>query len=72
MKKLVPCPNHQYQKILMAYDPDRSRYWVHCSDRQCNRWVQVDINEKGGVTTTLMPKNYHFDFEKVPSLVCGV
>ena len=70
-KVKVLCPNHAYGKILMAYDSDKPRFWVHCSDRKCSRWVQVDINGQGGVTTTLMPKDYHFDFEKVASLVCG-
>jgi len=72
LKKKVLCPNHEYNKILMAYDPDRRRMWVHCSDKTCNRWVQVDINGSGGVTTTIMPKGYHFDFEETPTLVYGV
>ena len=72
MKKKVFCPEHGGGKILMAFDPDRNRFWVFCSYPDCRRWVQVDINSKGGVTTTLMPKDYHFDFEKTPALVCGV
>jgi len=70
MKKKVLCPNHNYEKILMAYEPDIKRFWIHCSDRKCSRWVQVDINELGGVNTKLMPQSYHFDFEKMPTLAC--
>jgi len=69
MKVKVLCPNHGYGKILMAFETDRKRYWVYCDDHRCKRWVQVDINDNGGITTTLMPKNYHFDFEKQPILV---
>jgi hypothetical protein len=72
LKKKVLCPNHVYEKILLAYDPDRRRIWVHCSDRNCSRWVQVDINNWDGVVATMMPKGYHFDFEKTPTLVHGV
>ena len=61
-----------YNKILMAYEPGKNRYWVHCGDMKCNRWVQVDFNRGGGVTTTLMPKDYHFDFDSVATVVEGV
>ena len=56
----------------MAYEPGLKRFWIHCGDRSCNRWVQVDINDLGGVNTTLMPRNHHFDFEAVPTLVKGI
>ena len=69
MKIKVVCPNHNYSKILMAFEPDKPRYWVHCSDRICNRWIQVDINEVGGVTTKVMPEDYHFDFTSVATVV---
>ena len=75
MKNKILCPNHSYDKILIAYDTDKflgpCRFWVHCGDKKCSRWVQVDINAQGGVITTLMPENYHFDFVAQPSLVEG-
>lgn len=90
MKYKVHCPNHEYNKILFAYDSEISRFWIHCEHRDrhkkiledgteetvyskpCNRWTQVDINEQGGIKATLMPRDYHLDFEAKPTLVEGV
>ena len=69
MTHKVLCPNHRYDKILMTYDPGLRRFWIHCGDRKCNRWIQVDINKLGGVNTTLMPEGHQFDFETMPTLV---
>lgn len=60
----------------MAYETDLQhgphRSWIFCGgDSGCNRWIQVDINATGGIDTTLMPKDYHFDFERVATLVKG-
>jgi len=71
MKNKILCPNHNYHKILMAYETGCRRFWIHCGDRKCNRWIQVDVNDSGGATTTMMPVGYHFDFEIKPTLVKG-
>lgn len=68
----ILCPNHRYEKILMAYEPELRRFWVNCRGYKCKRWIQIDINNVGGVNTTLMPKGYLFDFETMPTLVKGI
>lgn len=60
----------------MAYETvlqnGQDRFWVFCGGESgCNRWIQVDINKDGGVDTTIMDRNYHFDFEKIATLVKG-
>jgi len=72
MKVRINCPNHQYPKILIAYDPHQKRFWVHCGDRKCNRWVQVDINKNGGITAKLLPITQHFNFDSVAVVSEGV
>ena len=84
MKKKIVCPNDDshkgYDKIILAYeesDKPPEKIWVFCIDNRgrafagekCNRWIQIEFNEKGGVTTKMMPKGYHFDFEKTPTLI---
>ena len=56
----------------MAYEPELRRFWVNCRGYKCGRWIQIDINNVGGVDTKIMPKGYHFDFETMPTLVKGI
>lgn len=52
------------------FEPVPQRSWIFCGgEKGCNRWIQVDINKLGGVKTISMPRNYHFDFEFMPTLV---
>lgn len=75
MKNIIFCPNHpnHVKNILIAYDTEVNklplRFWAHCGDRNCRRWVQIDVNIKGGITTVLMPKGYHFHFDPQPVLL---
>lgn len=47
----------------------KKRFWVQCCDRYCRKLVQVDINDNGGVTTRIMPKNYHLNLSKIATVV---
>lgn len=75
MKNVIFCPNHpkHVKNILIAYDTEvikpPLRFWAHCGDRNCRRWVQIDINVKGGATATLMSKGHHFHFDPQPVLL---
>ncbi len=77
MKRKIICPNDTahikrgYEKILMAYEEETApdgRLWIHCDDRVCNTWYQIDFHNSSPILTP-MPKNYHFDFIKTPTLV---
>lgn len=69
LKKIV-CPNKKihdgYDTILMIYSD--KKFWIHCGDRKCSHWVEIQINKKGGVKVQLMPKTVKFDVEKMPTL----
>ena len=73
MKNTVLCPNpvnhKDRDKILMAFDLENKRFWVHCF--LCRRWVEININDSGGVTTTPVPSDWHFNFKQVASIVKG-
>lgn len=75
MKVRINCPNHLsndgnvHNKMLMAFDMFKKRFWVQCCDRYCRKLVQVDINDNGGVTTRIMPKNYHLNLSKIATVV---
>lgn len=73
MKVKVLCPNstkhNDHDKILMVYDSSvrtKQRFWVPCAG--CRKWIQIDVNELGGVNTKIIPKNKHFQLELVPSI----
>ena len=77
-KLKVCCPNkaHQskrngkvYDKLLFAFEADRRRLWLYCNDNKCKRWIRADITETNGIVTKIMPKNYHLDLERMPTLV---
>jgi len=76
MKEKIVCPNDDshkgYEKILLAYEETNkppARIWVHCDDMKCKRWFQIDFNKRGGAVLKEMPKKYHFDFKKAPTIV---
>lgn len=66
----ILCPNvevhNDHDKILLAYDPDRKRFWVPCGG--CRRWVRIDINEQKGVTAKILPKNEHLNLKVAATL----
>ena len=74
MKNLVKvlCPGHAEKRVLLFCDVSRKRFWAHCPDKKCGRWVRIDINNSNGITTTMMPKDFDLHFDEVPTVVHGV
>jgi hypothetical protein len=69
----VMCPSevHKgYKKFLFAIEFDNGHVktlWQCCGNRDCRAWYRVDCGSNG-VKLTRMPKNYHFEFERLPIL----
>lgn len=69
-KYKVLCPSdahHGYSKILFAVDLDANTLWLYCSDHKCRTWYKAELSTSG-VKLTKMPKDYHFEFERLPIL----
>lgn len=62
--------------VLLIFDEkaisNPFRCWAHCTNKNCRRWVQIDINANGGVNTMLMPEGKRIPEQKIPTLVQGV
>ena len=72
-KYKVMCPGevHKgYAKFLFAVEIENGHpiaLWQYCGNRDCRNWYKVEFSSIG-VKLTEMPKNYHFDFERLPVL----
>jgi len=79
MKYKVLCPNDKahrgYTKTLFIFEPSRngtpSKLYLHCDDMHCKSWMRIEFNDLGGVRIIKLPKDYHIDFERCPTLVSG-
>ena len=78
-KRTISCPNKDVhgnlkeaskRKIIFAYEENGclppKKFWVHCADRYCNRWVEINFNELGGPSVEIMPEGHNFNFLKTP------
>lgn len=70
LQRLHKCFDHD--TIVLVYEENEAqaptRFWVHCGDRKCNRWLQVDFNARGGPSAMVMPKGCHLELSKTPIL----
>lgn len=48
-----------------------NKFYIHCSNRNCNSWIEVDFNKLGGVSLQIMPQDVSFDVERIPVVVFG-
>lgn len=54
--------------MLLVIREDGRRLWVRCGGFSCRRWIRVDITRGGGVSTEVLPENYHLDLDSIPVL----
>jgi len=74
-KVLCPGDAHQdHRKILFGVDIEDGHikgYLFHCDYHGCRKWYQAKVSGKAEVVLLEMPANYHFDFERLPTLVAN-
>jgi len=73
-KYRVNCPaeiHKGYKKLLLGIDVEKGqiqRIYIHCPDMKCRQWFELRASGEM-VKLKRMPKDYHFDFKHLPTLV---
>lgn len=47
------------------------KFYIHCNTVNCNHWIQIKFNDRGGVTLRKMPRNVKFRHDRIPTVVLG-